>query len=220
MTICKFAGFWRRLVAYTVDNIIINMVFLILFIITFIAYISGSMSKGTNSWVAEITNPELMISVGVWALLCYVLLILIYFTYFHGLNGRSPGKMLMGLQVLTTEGNPLTFGVAFLRSVGYLISSMLFTFPLGFIWAAFDRRKQGWHDKIAGTVVIILRQDTEINGIDIPDKHPVAMTPLFSDQQSETVLQPVVQIDKIDPATDKPEQMPVDQQGINGQKIP
>jgi len=25
---------------------------------------------------------------------------------------------------------------------------------LGLVWVAFDRRKQGWHDKLAGTVVI------------------------------------------------------------------
>jgi len=36
--------------------------------------------------------------------------------------------------------------------VGYLISALIFY--LGFIWIAFDRKKQGWHDKIAGTCVI------------------------------------------------------------------
>ena len=35
--------------------------------------------------------------------------------------------------------------------VGYVVSSMVCY--IGLIWAAFDPRKQGWHDKIAGTVV-------------------------------------------------------------------
>jgi uncharacterized RDD family membrane protein YckC len=42
--------------------------------------------------------------------------------------------------------------VAFLRWVGYIISAA--GICLGFIWIIFDRKKQGWHDKIAGTVVI------------------------------------------------------------------
>jgi uncharacterized RDD family membrane protein YckC len=49
----------------------------------------------------------------------------------------------------------MTFGLAFLRWVGYIISAVVLY--LGFVWIAFDAKKQGWHDKIAGTVVIRVR---------------------------------------------------------------
>ena len=75
--------------------------------------------------------------------------------------------MLLGLQVVSTEGGNISYGVAFLRSVGYLVSS--FVFCLGFIWIGFDSKKQGWHDKIAGTVVIIRENADQTGGISIPD---------------------------------------------------
>ena len=75
-----------------------------------------------------------------------------YFTYFHGAGGQTPGKMIFGLKVVQSTGEQMTFGIAFLRWVGYIISGTVFY--LGFVWIAFDGRKRGWHDKIAGTVVI------------------------------------------------------------------
>jgi hypothetical protein len=81
-----------------------------------------------------------------------VLANLAYYTCFHGLGGRTPGKMLLGLRVIQASGAPMTPGLAFLRWVGYLISTL--PFFLGFLWIALDRRKQGWHDKLALTVVV------------------------------------------------------------------
>jgi hypothetical protein len=51
--------------------------------------------------------------------------------------------------------------------VGYLVSNI---FYLGFIWVAFDGKKQGWHDKIAGTVVIIREDGEQTAGLSISDK--------------------------------------------------
>jgi uncharacterized RDD family membrane protein YckC len=45
--------------------------------------------------------------------------------------------------------------------------------PLGFIWAAFDKKKQAWHDKIAGTVVIIKEQENKSAGLLLPDPAPI-----------------------------------------------
>ena len=82
-----------------------------------------------------------------------------YFTWFHGIAGRTPGKMLLGLRVIQASGDPMTPGIAFLRWVGYLISGPVFC--LGFLWVAFDGRKQGWHDKIAATLVIRERGESD-----------------------------------------------------------
>jgi uncharacterized RDD family membrane protein YckC len=77
---------------------------------------------------------------------------MVYFTYFHGATGQTPGKMALGLKVIQNTGAPMTFGVAFLRWVGYIISGIIL--DLGFAWIAFDRKKRGWHDMIAATYVV------------------------------------------------------------------
>lgn len=65
----------------------------------------------------------------------------------------TPGKMAVGIKVVDAKtGNAMSFGQAIGRYVGYFISTI--PLGLGFIWAAFDPRKQGWHDKLAGTVVV------------------------------------------------------------------
>jgi uncharacterized RDD family membrane protein YckC len=53
-------------------------------------------------------------------------------------------------------GNPLTTGQAIGRYFGYFVSAI--PFGLGLIWVAFDSKKQGWHDKMAGTVVVRSKQ--------------------------------------------------------------
>ena len=69
------------------------------------------------------------------------------------LYGATPGKMAVSAKIVDarTGGAPGTFSLV-KRYAGYLVSSLpLF---LGFAWIAIDRRKQGWHDKIAGTLVV------------------------------------------------------------------
>jgi uncharacterized RDD family membrane protein YckC len=58
----------------------------------------------------------------------------------------------------------MTFGLAFLRWVGYLISTL--AIYLGFLWIAFDRKARGWHDIIAGTVVVTGKKGLD-NELDI-----------------------------------------------------
>jgi uncharacterized RDD family membrane protein YckC len=169
MTVYKFAGFGRRLVAFTIDNIIINIVFIIFLVIIVAAFAFGSLSGDADVWIADWTNPSRITSLALMVTIFYIAVSIAYFTYFHGINGRTPGKMLLALQVLSAEGRPIGFGTAFLRAIGYLVSSLLFTLPLGFIWAIFDKKKQGWHDKIAGTVVIIRPEENDAAGLDIPE---------------------------------------------------
>jgi uncharacterized RDD family membrane protein YckC len=67
-------------------------------------------------------------------------------------NGQTPGKMVMNLRVVKTDGTPISDAEAVLRYVGYLINSPILM--LGWIWALIDANNQGWHDKIASTYVI------------------------------------------------------------------
>ena len=66
-------------------------------------------------------------------------------------NGQTPGKMMMNLRVIKTDGTPISDAEAVLRYVGYYINNI---FMLGWIWALFDSNNQGWHDKIASTYVV------------------------------------------------------------------
>ena len=80
------------------------------------------------------------------------LLIAVYFVASWYLIGSTPGDLVFGIRVVNKEGQHVSFWRSFLRLIGIIIST-LFLF-LGFIWALFDRRRQGWHDKIAGTFVL------------------------------------------------------------------
>jgi len=166
MTIYKFAGFWRRFIAFSIDNTIIIIIFSVLSIIAATAYVLGAISSNSDAWIVDLTDPTSSLSIMFISCTLYFVTILFYFTYFHGTTGRTPGKMLLGLQVVSADGTMITFGTAFLRTVGYFISFIYF---LGFIWAAFDKKKQGWHDKIAGTVVIIREQQNNTVGISISE---------------------------------------------------
>jgi uncharacterized RDD family membrane protein YckC len=75
-----------------------------------------------------------------------------YFALFWILKGQTPGKMALGIKIISTDGSPITTGQAIMRFIGYIIGAIIMF--LGFIWAAFDSKRQGWHDKIAETYVV------------------------------------------------------------------
>ena len=157
----RFGGFWRRFFAYLIDNVILYLVSLVLLLGGLLALELGGHTLGRA--LSSGTIPRGM---GVFPVVYVVTTIIagmVYFTWFHGAAGQTPGKRLLGLRVIQTSGVRMTFGVAFLRCVGYLISSLFFW--LGFLWIAFDGRKQGWHDKIAATLVVRVRVE--------PVNHPL-----------------------------------------------
>ncbi|KIA81982.1 branched-chain amino acid aminotransferase I [Chromobacterium piscinae] len=68
-------------------------------------------------------------------------------------KSATPGKMMLGARVVDADsGGPLTPGKAALRYLGYFVS--IIPFCLGIVWVGIDPRKQGWHDKLARTVVV------------------------------------------------------------------
>jgi len=192
MTVYKFAGFWRRLVAFMIDSTMVTIVFVVLCVIAGLAFFFGAMSANNSALLNDLVKPKGFSSVVFLMLVLYIAINIAYFTYFHGTTGRTPGKMLLGLQVYCADGTEVSFGIAFLRAVGYLVSSLLLTIPLGFIWAAFDKKKQSWHDKIAGTVVIIKEQENESAGLSIPDPAPVAIVAPHDRGYDEPAVDPLL----------------------------
>jgi uncharacterized RDD family membrane protein YckC len=71
-------------------------------------------------------------------------------------GGQTVGKRLVGIRIVRASGEPVGFvGVLLRHCVGYSLSA-LFGF-LGFLWVIWDSKHQGWHDKIARTIVVLAR---------------------------------------------------------------
>ena len=141
----QYAGFGSRLVAYLIDTVILLLLIALPLAAIFVV---GAPLRGTErpSPIAMLillgcTFAIFMISVG-------------YQLYFIGAKGATPGKRMMKLRVTLPDGQyPVGYGKAFLRMIGYAISGMVCY--LGFLWILIDKEQhRGWHDKIAGTVVI------------------------------------------------------------------
>ncbi|MDP1991745.1 MAG: RDD family protein [Syntrophales bacterium] len=168
MTNKGFGGFWRRLWAYMVDKFILYLLSLILFLIGLIAMGLG----GVSPWSIVVTGdlPRGMGFFMALYLMTALLMDMVYYIWFHGTVGQTLGKRLLGLRVIRISGEKMTLGIAFLRWVGSLVSGIFFF--LGFLWIAFDGRKQGWHDKIAATLVVRVRNEPS------PEVRPTAHSPL------------------------------------------
>lgn len=67
-------------------------------------------------------------------------------------NGQTIGKKAMALKVVREDGKPVTYTEAVIRYLGYFVSGL--PLLLGFFWVIWDEKKQGWHDKIAKTLVV------------------------------------------------------------------
>jgi uncharacterized RDD family membrane protein YckC len=83
--------------------------------------------------------------------------------YFAGLwawRGTTVGGVVLGLKVVRLDGQPVSFVVSIVRSLAAAFSIVVFF--LGFLWIVFDREKQAWHDKIAGTAVIKMPKGTSL----------------------------------------------------------
>jgi uncharacterized RDD family membrane protein YckC len=145
-------GFWKRAAAITIDFVFLDIATKIsLFplgesmdfedfqIADFFLSLDSQQAKGFFLYGALYFFAVLIFS-------------LLYFTYFHGAAGQTLGKGLLKIKTVQTSGEPINFKIAFIRWTGYLISGI--AMYLGFIWVIFDKNKQGWHDKIAGTYVV------------------------------------------------------------------
>jgi uncharacterized RDD family membrane protein YckC len=119
------AGFIERLIAYIIDGLILIIPSIILYLL-----------------LPPIIDNIASVVVGA-----------AYAVYFWTAQGQTPGKMVMGLRVVSSQtGELVDVGTGILRYVGYFVSSI--AFGLGFLWIIWDDKKEGWHDKIAKTRVI------------------------------------------------------------------
>ncbi|MGA1843145.1 MAG: RDD family protein [bacterium] len=139
------AGFWIRLLAFIIDLFCIGLIETVF---------SWSITLGTITGARLLEmNPETMLDVRQFLTnITWIVIVALYFIYFHGRFGQTPGKRLLHLKVIRTDGSPLGFTKAAERFIGYILSFL----PLyvGFLLIAFSKEKQGLHDLIAKTFVI------------------------------------------------------------------
>lgn len=135
----EYVGFWARVLASIVDSICAMM---IIMPVILAVYGTGYFALVENKFVA---GP---VDLLVQYIFPAVAIIIFWLT-----RQATPGKMVIGAIVVDAQSlGKLSVGQALLRYLGYFVS----TIPLfiGLIWVGFDAKKQGWHDKIAGTLVI------------------------------------------------------------------
>ena len=75
-----------------------------------------------------------------------------YWYFWTRVGGQTPGKSLLRIRVMSESGTDLSDRQALLRVLGYYLGQL--SIGLGFVWAAFNREQQGWHDKLAHSLVV------------------------------------------------------------------
>jgi uncharacterized RDD family membrane protein YckC len=136
------AGFWLRCCARTIDGIIVVVLY-----VGFLALLELLETPGAGA----MGRTQAATTLG--SLIAIILLLqAVYEISYHSLWGCTVGKRLLGLRVVGRDGHTLSLIKAILRWLVYLPSAGLLC--AGLVVAGFDRRKQGWHDKIAGSYVV------------------------------------------------------------------
>ena len=134
----EYAGFWIRVWAALIDT------FLVVLITTPILGALYGWEYGRQASEAPFRPTEFLIT---WIL--PALAVILFWRY----RAATPGKMVIGARIVDAKtGEAPSVAQLVGRYLAYFVSTT--PLCLGLIWVGFDRRKQGWHDKLASTVVI------------------------------------------------------------------
>lgn len=145
----EYAGFWIRCGASLIDTLI------------FVVVISIPMTLiyGDNYWF---NFPSDQVTLGYWDFLLTQVTPIVGTIWFWLRFMGTPGKMILNLKVVDAgSGDKLSIGQAIGRYLSYIVAFL--PLCLGIFWVGIDKRKQGWHDKLAGTVVIRIRATDRVN---------------------------------------------------------
>jgi len=150
-----YAGFWLRVVAHLIDDVILGIGIGILFLIGVAIIGVGSlrpMFENANSENPEI--PAAVISMLIFLGLAAFMLAWIYNAAMESSRHQGTlGKMALGLIVTDLQGRPISFGHASGRYFAKIISGLI-PLGIGYAMAGFTEKKQALHDMIAGCLVL------------------------------------------------------------------
>ena len=129
-----------RLIAYWIDSFIMGVVIGVPYTL-----IGGVILNNASSDMASVLSLALIVGI--------VLVGVLWKPWFWSHGGQTPAYKMLGLRMVrSADGGPVSMGQGIGRLLGYIISGVVLY--LGFLWILFDGKHQGWHDKLAGTVVI------------------------------------------------------------------
>jgi uncharacterized RDD family membrane protein YckC len=141
----QWGGFLRRGFAFVIDVLIVLIICLVVLVLCLIGYKVG---LAAHERTLSAQNSQGLITF----LTCsWVFLMTSYFVLFHGMEGQTVGKWLLGLRVIGANGVRLSYKQASLRWVSELL---LAPFVIGILWIIWSREKRAWHDYLARTWVI------------------------------------------------------------------
>ena len=149
----QYGGFWRRAIAAFVDAFVIGFIALPFFLVAFAGMIFYIISAGGGVWTASTTIGTNEVIAG---FVINLVILLVYIGYFAGMESSlrqaTYGKMMFGVKVVDEDG----FRISFWHAVGRYFAKYLsiFTLFIGFLMAAFTKKKQALHDMVAKTLVI------------------------------------------------------------------
>ena len=144
----RYAGFWIRFVASVIDSILVMII-----VGPLLTHLYGEEYFAAYLDLDLTSLASRPMFAGPADVLVSLVLPAVAIVLFWMARQATPGKMLLKLKIADakTLGPPSRLQDIG-RYLGYYVS--IFSFFLGFLWIALDPRKQGWHDKLAGTVVI------------------------------------------------------------------
>ncbi|HEX9190706.1 MAG TPA: RDD family protein [Candidatus Deferrimicrobiaceae bacterium] len=145
-----YAGFWTRAAARIIDLVLILAAFNMVYLADRLGSDAG-MWTGTGIGEGESAGSGFS-PANVIRGLFFLFFPIFYYVYLHGTYGQTFGKMALKIRVVNEDGSPLDYRKAVLRWLGYFLCDL--TFNIGYVWAAFDHRKQGLHDKVCKTLVV------------------------------------------------------------------
>lgn len=138
----QYAGFWIRFGAKFIDSVILGFANTILTAVLGLFVSSGYATAAEQQAAADAPS---LIAAGVVQIF--------YVTFFVGKYAATPGKMACRIKIVTPEGDRVSYGRAFGRYFGEMLSFI--TVGIGYIMAAFDDEKRSLHDRICGTRVVM-----------------------------------------------------------------
>ncbi len=147
-----YAGFWIRVWAFVIDSVLIMAIIwpLLTMIYGSDYAFSGQLVQGTWDVLLSWVFPAIAV--------------VVFWIY----RSATPGKLAVGARILDARtGQWPSPRQLVIRYLAYYVSAI--PLMLGFLWVAFDARKQGWHDKLAGTVVVRDKHRTEPVRFSKPD---------------------------------------------------
>lgn len=139
----RYAGFWRRTLAYIIDMVILLPTVLILLYVAF----GSDYFAATGGQTVGFTQAALDFLIRT---VFPIVFVIFFWLKFLG----TPGKLMMECQVVDSRTlGRLSVAQAIGRYLGYVVS--ILPLCLGIFWIGWDKKKQGFHDKLAKTLVIV-----------------------------------------------------------------